>query len=110
VCTIKQSLSINPLTYISSSSSSSPSSSQTFVLTGIGNYDKINGTPDDNGLITLRLENTGDGGSDDGDPTEKGLDYYIGFNSNKAPNSGTTMDANLVLITEKEGPVNFSGL
>ena len=45
---------------------------QKFVLTGVGNYDKNKGTTAE--LITLRLENTGDGIG-----TNKGKDYYIGF-------------------------------
>jgi hypothetical protein len=74
---------------------------QKFVLTGVGNYDKNKGTTAE--LITLRLENTGDGIG-----TNKGKDYYIGFNSNISPNKDTQDGINLVLVTEKEGPVNSS--
>jgi hypothetical protein len=90
----RQKLSVNPLEFATKS--------ETFVLTGVGNYDKNEGTTAE--LITLRLENTGDNRG-----TNIGTDYYIGFNSNKPPNKDTQEGANNVLVTEKEGPGNLYG-
>ena len=83
-----QKASYNPLDNIGSS--------QEFILNGINEYDKVNGSPND-ALITLRLECGIENGC-----TTNNEDYYIGYNAGTGPNVGTIAAKNMITILEKD--------
>eukprot|EP00536_Pseudo-nitzschia_multiseries_P010548 jgi/Psemu1/26265/gm1.26265_g len=72
--------------------------SKTFIFTGVGDY-KTDGSNKAK-LITLRIEQYG---------YNNGIDYYIGYNRQSGPNTGTQSAADKIVIFKKYGQPDLYG-